>query len=146
MIKQRLIGLAAAIPLLLAATPAHAQTAAGGNCQYQFGFATVAGLIPNVIGSCVIDQKSSNLQGDTMQETSNGLLTWTKATNVVEFTNGQRTWVYSGYGLILRDGTTRYDWEGTTSLVAGIAINSKGQVIDTQTGQVIPTDARIKVG
>ncbi len=146
MIRKRLIGLLAAVPLLLAATPAHAQTATPGNCQFQLGFATVASLIPNLVGNCTTDQKVSNPQGDTMQETTGGLLTWTKSTNVVEFTTGQRTWVYSGYGLILRDGTTSYDWEGATSLVAGIAINSKGQVIDTQTGQVIPTDVRVRVG
>lgn len=110
MIRRRLIGLLAAVALLLAAAPAHAQTATPGNCQFQFGFATVASLIPNVVGSCVSDQRVSNPQGDTMQETTNGLLTWCKATNIVEFTNGQRTWVYSPYGLLLRDGTTSYDW------------------------------------
>jgi hypothetical protein len=105
----------------------------------------VAGMIPNLVGTCVSTQQVSDPQGDTMQETSNGLLTWSSATNIVEFTNGERTWVYGPYGLVMRDATTSYPWEGTTSLVAGIAINSKGQAIDPRTGQVIPTDARVKV-
>jgi len=34
---------------------------------------------------------------------------------------------------------------GHNLTVAGIAINSKGQAVDPRTGQVIPTDARVKV-
>jgi len=140
-LPKALIGLLASTSLLFAATPANAQAAP---CQFQNGFAIVAGMIPNSIGSCVSDQRPANDQGDTMQETTNGLLTWTKATNVTEFTTGSHTYVYSSYGLILRDGMTSYPWEGITSLVAGVAINSAGQVVDPTTGQVIPTDAHIK--
>jgi hypothetical protein len=142
MIRKRYLGLLGVVPWLLAALPAQAQTAPAPNCQFQFGFAEMAGLLPAQVGSCVSNQMS-DANGDAMQETSNGLLSWSKATNVVEFTNGEQTWVNSTYGLILRDGTVSYPWEGTVSLVAGIAINSKGQVIDPRTGQVVKTDARI---
>jgi hypothetical protein len=146
MMARRLLGVLGAVALGLAGSPALAQAAPVPNCAFQFGFAQVASLIPDVVGTCVSNAQASNPQGDTMQETANGLLTWTKATNVVEFTTGERTWVYSGYGLILRDGATSYDWEGTTSLVAGIAINKAGQVIDPLTGKVIPTDAHVRAG
>ena len=53
-------------------------------------------MVPAVIGSCVANAHSANQFGDTMQETTNGLLTWTKATDVTEFTTGQKTWVLSG--------------------------------------------------
>ncbi|HLY65737.1 MAG TPA: hypothetical protein VKU60_09400 [Chloroflexota bacterium] len=144
---KRLLGLLAAIPLLLAVTPAYAQTAPGGTCGFQEGFATMASMIPNVVGTCVNNQQSSNGQGDTMQETTGGLFTWTKATDVTEFTTGSHTYVFTPpYGLILRDGNTSYAWEGTTSLVAGVAIDGSGRAVDPTTGQPIPTDAHIKVG
>lgn len=141
---RRLLGALAAIPLLLVATPAYAAAGPNPGCQFQYGFATMVSLIPNVVGSCINDQQVSNPLGDTMQETTNGLLTWTRATNVVEFTTGSKTWVYSGYGLVLRDGSTSYSWEGATSLVAGIAIDKDGHAIDPLTGRIIPTDARTK--
>ncbi len=115
--KRRLIGLLVAAPMLLPAAPAFAQTAPPApSCQFQSGFATIAGLIPNVVGNCVANQRASDPQGDAMQQTSNGLLTWSSNTNVVEFTTGTLTWVNSPYGLVLRDGATSYPWEGTTSL------------------------------
>jgi hypothetical protein len=145
MLKRCLLGLAAALPLLIPAVPAFAQTAPAPACGYQFGFAEVASMLPDVVGSCVTNAKMANPEGDMMQETEFGLLTWTKATNVVEFTNGQYTWVNSRYGLIVRDGNTSYPWEGTTSVVAGIAINSQGQAVDPLTGKVLPSDARTKI-
>ncbi|HEX6511617.1 MAG TPA: hypothetical protein VF157_04910 [Chloroflexota bacterium] len=145
MLRKRFMALAFAIPLLAPAGPALAQTVGPNpNCSFQAGFGTIAGMIPAIVGSCVTDQQPSDNQGNIMQETSTGLLTWTKATNVTEFTTGTDTWVLSGYGLIMRDGSIAYPWEGTTSIVAGVAINKNGQLIDPRTGQVIPTDAHIK--
>ena len=144
MIGKRILGLLAAAPmLLLPAAPAFAQTAPPP-CQFDVGFANLASLIPAQVGQCLAPGRASDDQGDTMQETTTGLMTWSKATNVTEFTNGTDTWVQSGYGLILRDATTSYPWEGATSLVAGIAINSKGDIIDPATGQTLPKDARYK--
>jgi hypothetical protein len=146
MFRTRLAGLLAAVPLLLAAAPAQAQTAPAGGCQFQGGFANLAGMIPDVVGSCTADQHTANQQGDTIQPTSNGLLSWTKATNVTEFTTGEKTWILSGYGLITRDANTAYSWEGATSLVAGVAINSQGQMVDPATGKVMASDAHVKAG
>jgi|SRR5581483_11815489 len=146
MFKRGLVALLAALPLFAPAAPALAQTAPGG-CQFQRGFAVVADMIPDVVGVCLNNAAPINPNGDTMQETSNGLFTWTKDTNVVEFTTGDRTWVYTdGYGLILRDGNVSYPWEGTTSMVAGIAINSQGEAYDPATGKVLPMDSRVKAG
>jgi len=143
MISKRYLGLLAVVPWLLAALPAQAQTAPTPNCQFELGFAGMAALLPSQVGSCVSNQMF-DASGDSLQETSNGLLTWSKATNVVEFTNGEQTWVDSSYGLILRDGTVSYPWEGKVSLVAGIAIDAQGHVIDPRTGRVIKTDARVQ--
>jgi hypothetical protein len=146
--KSRFLGLLAAAPmLLLPAAPAFAQTAPpASSCGFHFGFADLATLIPDQVGHCVADSRPSDDQGDIMQETNKGLMTWSKATNVVEFTNGARTWVSSPYGVVLRDATTSYNWEGATSLVAGITINAQGNPIDPLTGMTLPTDARYKVG
>ena len=142
-----MLGLLAAPVLLLSAAPAFAQTAPPApGCQFHFGFETIAALIPDQVGQCAADPRASDDQGNMMQETSTGLFTWSKATNIAEFTNGSHTWVYGPYGLVLRDATTSYPWEGTTSLVAGIAINAQGNVIDPATGKVIPQDARYKAG
>jgi hypothetical protein len=104
----------------------------------------MAATLPAEIGTCT-SKPMVDADGDVMQETSNGLLTWSKATNIVEFTNGEQTWIDSPYGMILRAGTVSYPWEGKVSLVAGIAINAQGQVIDPTTGQVVKTDARVQV-
>ena len=141
--KRALVGILASFSLLVAAAPAQAQTAPSGNCQFQAGFADMATLVPAVVGSCVSNAHPANQFGDTMQETSNGLLTWTKATDITEFTTGQKTWVLSGYGLILREATTAYSWEGPTSVVAGVSINSKGEAVDPISGTVLPKDAHL---
>lgn len=142
--KRLLAGLLASLSLLLAASPTAAQTtSSGANCQFQNGFATMDSMVPAVLGTCLTNAHASNTSGDTMQETSNGLLTWTKATDVTEFTDGHSTWVLSGYGLILRDASTAYTWEGPTSVVAGVAVNAQGQAVDPLTGQVLPKDAHL---
>jgi len=107
--RKRFLGALAMVPWLFAALPAYAQsTPPAPNCQFQNGFAVMDQLIPNVIGNCVSNEML-NSNGDSMQQTSNGLLSWSKDTNVVEFTTGEQTWVDAApYGLILRDGTTSY--------------------------------------
>lgn len=140
--RRSIVALIAGLALLAPAAPAAAQTA-GVNCSYQDSFATMDSLVPQVLGACVANAHPSNQAGDTMQETSNGLLTWTKATNVAEFTDGHSTWVLSGYGLILRDAGSAYSWEGPTSAVAGVSINGQGQPVDPVTGQVLPKDAHL---
>ena len=144
MIGKGILGLLMAAPLLLLpAAPALAETAAPA-CQFELGFSHLASLIPAKVGQCLAPGHASDDQGDMMQETNTGLLTWSKATNIAEFTNGTDTWVDSSYGLIMRAADVAYPWEGTTSLVAGIAIDSKGNIIDPATGQVLPKDARYK--
>ncbi|MBV8083975.1 MAG: hypothetical protein JO247_04080, partial [Chloroflexi bacterium] len=117
LIAKRYLGLLAVVPWLVPAMPAQAQTAPAPNCQFQFGLEEMAALLPDQVGSCIAN-KMFDASRDAMQETSHGLLSWSKTTNVVEFTNGEQTWVNSKYGLILRDGTVSYPWEDTVSLVA----------------------------
>ena len=143
MIGKGILGLLLAAPLLLPAVPAMGQTAPP-SCQFELGFAHLASLIPAQVGHCLTPGRASDDQGDMMQETSTGLLTWSKATNVAEFTNGSSTWIESGYGVVMRDADVSYPWEGATSLVAGIAIDNKGHIIDPATGQTLPSDARYK--
>jgi len=142
--KGRFLGVLAAAPLLLlSAAPTFAQTTPRApGCQFHFGFDTIAALIPDQVGHCVADPRASDDQGDMLQETNKGVFTWSKATNISEFTNGDHTWIYGPYGLVLRNTSTSYPWEGATSLVAGIAINAQGNPIDPATGQAIPQDAR----
>ncbi len=84
---------------------------AGLGCQYQLSFKTLHDMIPDVVGDCLIDEHSNVSTGDTLQETTRGLLVWRRADNVTTFTVGANTWVNGPYGLQVRLKTDRFPWE-----------------------------------
>lgn len=50
--------------------------------------------------------------GDSLQQTTKGLMVWRKADNWIAFTNGSRTWVNGPFGIAERGNDDRFDWEG----------------------------------
>ena len=92
---------------LIAATPAHATS----HCQFVLGFKTLRDLIGHgVVGEC-LENEHYNATGDSVQQTSGGLLVWRKADNWTAFTDGYRTWLNGPYGLQQRLNTERFEWE-----------------------------------
>src|SRR6266568_2986175 len=71
-----------------ALTPVAAQTA---SCAFVLGFASLHTAIPDVVGDCVADQTYNPVNGDGLQSTTNGLLVWRNADNLMAFTNGYQS-------------------------------------------------------
>ena len=99
------IALAVFLALFTAAT-VHA-----ADCQFVLGFKTLRGLIGHdVVGEC-LESEHYNAIGDSVQQTTGGLLAWRKADNWTAFTDGYRTWVNGPNGLQQRLNTERFEWE-----------------------------------
>ena len=78
--------------------------------QFQLGFRSLADLIPDVVGE-PLEVEHSAASGDTLQTTTRGLMAWSKAENLVRFTDGSDTWVYGPEGLQKRTNGERFPWE-----------------------------------
>jgi hypothetical protein len=77
------------------------------------GFAALHGALPGVVGDCIRDEwHDPGIGGNTIQQTTRGLLVWRKADNWTAFTDGYQTWVNGPYGVEQRFNTERYCWEG----------------------------------
>ena len=99
------IGLAVFLALFTAAT-IHA-----ADCQFVLGFKTLRDLIGHdIVGEC-LEGEHYNAIGDSVQQTTGGLLAWRKADNWTAFTDGYRTWVNGPNGLQQRLNTERFEWE-----------------------------------
>jgi len=95
------------------ATARQPQTAAAAaDCQYVLGFATLHALIPQTVGDCAQNEYFNPANGDSLQQTSAGLLVWRKADNWTAFTDGYRTWVNGPNGVQERLNSERFCWEG----------------------------------
>jgi hypothetical protein len=97
---------AAAAPLL-----GPAPAAAEPGCRFVLGFKTLHDLIPDIVGDCLVDEHVNPRNGDSLQETTRGLMVWRKADNWTAFTDGYRTWINGPYGLQTRLNTERFPWE-----------------------------------
>ncbi|MYD93674.1 MAG: hypothetical protein F4Y02_08275 [Chloroflexi bacterium] len=104
--KTRLALLAAMVGLVFAFQPLLAQ-----DCSFQLGFKALHELIPDVVGDCLDDEQHNPATGITQQPTTNGQLTWRKADNWTEFSDGQRTWINGPQGLQQRLNSERLPWE-----------------------------------
>jgi Protein of unknown function (DUF4232) len=80
-------------------------------CRFVLGFATLDGLIPDVVGNCVANESTNPANGDSLQFTTNGLLVWRKSDNFTAFTDGTQTWVIGPLGLQQRADDQRFAWE-----------------------------------
>ena len=110
--KRYAVFLAFALLLLLPTTVAAAE------CQFIVGFATLRDLIGHdIVGEC-LENEHHGENGDSLQQTSGGLLVWRKADNWTAFTDGYRSWVNGPYGLEQRLNTERFDWEIEDAIAA----------------------------
>ena len=65
-------------------------TVAAADCQFILGFATLRDLIGHdVVGEC-LENEHHGENGDSLQQTTGGLMVWRKADNWTAFTDGYR--------------------------------------------------------
>jgi hypothetical protein len=80
-------------------------------CGFKLGFKLLRDQIPTAVGSCLVDEHYNPVNGDSLQETTGGLLVWRKIDNFTAFTDGYRTWVNGPFGVQQRLNTEKFDWE-----------------------------------
>ena len=81
------------------------------DCHFVLGFKAIRDLIGDgIVGTCLENEQYS-ANGDSVQQTTGGLLVWRKADNWTAFTDGYRTWVNGPYGLQQRLNSERFAWE-----------------------------------
>ena len=97
---------------------------AAAECQFVLGFATLRDLIGHeIVGEC-LENEHYNEIGDSVQQTTGGLLVWRKADNWTAFTDGYRSWVNGPNGLEQRLNTERFDWE-VENMIAALPHNPR---------------------
>ena len=80
-------------------------------CQFVLGFKILRDLVGHdIVGAC-LESEHYNATGDSVQQTTGGLLVWRKADNWTAFTDGYHTWINGPNGLVQRLNTERFDWE-----------------------------------
>ncbi len=77
---------------------------------FKLGFATLASLVPDVVGQPV-ENEHYGANGDSLQQTTKGLMVWRKADNWTAFTNGYMTWINGPFGIQSRLNADRFPWE-----------------------------------
>ena len=128
---KRLVALLGFALFLLMPTPVSA-----AECQFVLGFETLRDLIGHdVVGEC-LENEHYEANGDSLQQTTGGLLVWRKADNWTAFTDGYRTWINGPNGLVQRLNTERFEWEADYAPGGGIA---------TPTPVPAPTPAPVSV-
>ncbi len=78
--------------------------------EFKLGFKTLADQVPDVVGQ-PLENEHWGANGDSLQQTSNGLMAWRKADNWTAFTNGSRTWINGPQGVQARANDERFPWE-----------------------------------
>ena len=112
---------------LLTTATAFAQT----TCTFQLGFATIDGMIPQVVGTCLENEQHNPANGDALQHTTNGLLVWRKSDNFTAFTDGYHSWVNGPDGLQERLNSQRFVWEANPD---GLPVVSGTGTVVTSSG------------
>lgn len=105
---KRLIAVASAV--LLATLPFGGEGLAQPAPEFKLGFKALADQIPTVVGQPMEDEHWGD-NGDSLQQTTTGLMAWRKADNWTAFTDGARTWVNGPFGVMERGNGERFDWE-----------------------------------
>ncbi len=93
------------------ATASTSPALAQGEPKFELGFATLAAMIPTIVGQPLENEHFNPQNGDSLQRTTRGLLVWRKAGNLTAFTNGSTTWINGPFGLQSRPNDTRFPWE-----------------------------------
>ena len=118
---KRLVALLGFALFLLMPTPVSA-----AECQFVLGFMTIRDLIGHdIVGEC-LENEHYEANGDSLQQTTGGLLAWRKADNWTAFTDGYRTWINGPNGLVQRLNTARFEWEHDYAPGGGIATPTPG--------------------
>ena len=78
--------------------------------EFHLGFKTLADQIPDVVGT-PLENEHYGANGDSLQQTTTGLMVWRKADNWTAFTNGSMTWINGPYGVQERANSDRFPWE-----------------------------------
>jgi zinc/manganese transport system substrate-binding protein len=100
--------LAVAVNFLLPALPAAAQA----SCSFRGGFAQLAALIPDRVGTCTADEQYRPDQGQSTQPTSTGTLIWHSVDGAISFTDGFHAWVLDPSGQVeVRGVAERFPFE-----------------------------------
>ena len=100
-----------AIPFALVLFLLLPTSVAAAECQFVLGFKTLRDLIGHdIVGECLENEHYNHI-GDSVQQTTGGLLVWRKADNWTAFTDGYRSWVNGPYGLEQRFNIELLPWE-----------------------------------
>lgn len=109
---------------------ASAVTLAHPKPEYTLGFKALADQLPDVVGAPVENEQLTP-EGDSIQQTTHGLLVWRKADNWTAFTDGERSWVSGPEGIQIRANSERFAWEAAptpeevhSTDLAGLQTNS----------------------
>ncbi len=89
------------------------------------GFKLLADQIPAVAGS-PIESEHYGTNGDSLQQTTTGLMVWRKADNWTAFTDGALTWVNGPYGVQERSNDQRFDWEASAPKPSPLQLQGPG--------------------
>ena len=94
------------------------KSVAAADCQFVLGFATLRGLIgTEIVGECLEDEHHNEI-GDSVQQTTGGLMVWRKADNWTAFTDGYRSWIRGPNGLEQRLNIELLPWEAENAIAA----------------------------
>lgn len=85
--------------------------------EFRMGFATLASLLPNVVGLPIASEQFDPQTGESHQPTTRGLMVWRKADNVTAFTDGATTILLGPFGLQQRPNDTLFAWERPAALI-----------------------------
>lgn len=107
---KRLV-LVAAVILAAMLIPGNIATAQS-KPEFRLGFKALADQVPNVVG-LPIENEHWGANGDSLQQTTTGLMAWRKSDNWTAFTNGSRTWVNGPLGVMERGNDERFVWESS---------------------------------
>jgi hypothetical protein len=108
---RALLPLIAAVSMYLLAFPGSSALAAS---EFRLGFATLASMIPQLAGAPLEDEWHNPTTGDTLQQTTTGMMVWRKADNWTAFTDGHTTWINGPYGVQARLNNQRFVWEAAS--------------------------------
>jgi hypothetical protein len=87
--------------------------------EFKLGFKALADQVPSVVGDPV-ENEHYGPNGDSLQQTTTGLMAWRKADNWTAFTNGDRTWVNGPDGVQERANSDRFSWEADQAPAATV--------------------------
>jgi zinc/manganese transport system substrate-binding protein len=109
-----------AVTFLLPALPAAAQA----SCTFRGGFAQLAALIPDRVGTCTADEQYRPDQGLSTQQSSTGQLIWHSVDGAISFSDGSHTWVLDPTGQVQVRGVAErlpFEFNGDGFPLAGQA-------------------------